>query len=102
MQKKTRKKLQPLDNENVKMRRESTFYNKKQKCLSCGKARHMVNDSRLKKLTEEQTKAQPVNSYKCGDRNTSTSFLRSQNQSNNLIDKAEGIVKKPNAVTEIS
>ena len=59
--------LKNFDNEIVKTRTESVFFNDKRKCFNCQKAGHIAKDCRFKKTFHEQTKASPMKCFKCGE-----------------------------------
>ena len=56
-----------FDNETVKTKTESVFFNKERKCFNCQKMGHAAKECRLKRTTHEQTKASPIKYFKCGE-----------------------------------
>ena len=49
-----------FDNDNVKTKTESVFFNKERKCFNCQKMGHIAKEWWLKKTIHEQTKAFPM------------------------------------------
>ena len=67
-----------FDNENMKTKTESVFFNKERKCFNCQKIGHIAKECRLKKTTHEQTKASPIKCFKCGEHGHIAKFCRKQ------------------------
>ena len=67
-----------FDNENVKTKTESVFFDREQKCFNCQKMGHIAKECRLKKTTHEQTKASPMKCFKCGEHGHIAKFCRKQ------------------------
>ena len=67
-----------FDNENVKSKTESVFFNKERKCFNCQKMGHIAKECRFKKTIPEQTKASQMKCFKCGEHGHIAKFCRKQ------------------------
>ena len=67
-----------FDNENVKTKTESVFFNKEWKCFNCQKMGHIAKECRFKKTIPEQTKASQMKCFKCGEHGHIAKFCRKQ------------------------
>ena len=67
-----------FDNENVKTKTESVFFNKERKCFNFQKMGHIAKECRLNETSHEQTKASPINCFKCGEHGHNAKFCRRQ------------------------
>ena len=67
-----------FDNENVKTRTESVFFNKERKRFNCQKMGHIAKECRLRKTIHEQSKASPMKCFKCGEDGHIAKFCRKQ------------------------
>ena len=67
-----------FDNENVKIKTESVFFNKERKCFNCQKMVHIAKECRFKKTIPEQTKASQMKCFKCGEHGHIAKFCRKQ------------------------
>ena len=67
-----------FDNENVKTKTESVFFNKERKCFNCERMGHIAKECRFKKTISEQTKASQMKCFKCGEHGHIAKFCRKQ------------------------
>ena len=65
-----------FDNENVKTKTESIFFNKEWKCFNCQKLGHIAKKVRLQKTTHEQIS--PMKCFKCDEQRHIAEFCRKQ------------------------
>ena len=67
-----------FNNENVKTKTESVFFNREWKCFNCQKMGHIAKECRFKKTIPEQTKASQMKFFKCGEHGHIAKFCRKQ------------------------